>query len=68
MWGRGGLGVRETRVKTALQALVTRETCVKPWRYPLGQQPAKLQRNPTPQPRGISRKAYPGLVAGYEPD
>ena len=44
IWGRGGLGVRETRVKLLPPALAAREASVKPWRYPLRRQP-RLQRS-----------------------
>ena len=69
-----GWSTRETRVKPVMPALVARETCVKRLSCPLRRQPRPQRRdlatssnNTTPQPRGISRKARPGLVARYEP-
>lgn len=74
IWERGRLGVRETRVKPVLPAMVPRETYVKrqsrPPGWPLRPQRRNLatsSNSTAPQPRGISRKPCPCLVRGYEP-
>lgn len=70
VWERGGLGVRETRVKLGRRGL----RLVKRQSDPPGRPPRPQRRNlatssniTAPQPRGVARKPCPCLVRGYEP-